>query len=542
MSGEDERHDARVAANQRRLADDLRGAYDFVVCGAGSSGCVVARRLADDPSVTVLLLEAGVDDEAPEVLDPERWVGNLGGQRDWNFAAEPSPAVNGRRVPMDMGRTLGGGSSINVLVWSRGHRADWDGFAAETGDDRWSYAGALEAYRRIEDVEGTADETRRGRHGPMSIRAPVEPQPINAALLEGASEIGIPVHGSPNGSMMEAAQGCAPTELIIRNGARRSVYRSYVHPVADRPNLTVLTDALATRVLTDGRRAVGVEILHRGRVRRIGAGSEVILSAGAVNTPRILMRSGFGDAAELEGLGIPVTWHCPEVGRNLQDHVAFGVIWSLADEPVRPTMLGEAVVFGRTSQARDAPDVMIYPMMVPFGSAENMKAFAPADRSWTMVASVLHPRSRGRIRLGGPAWDDPIRIEANYLAHPDDVKAAVEAVELCRAIGATRSVGRVTRGEIVPGGLRGAELERYVRDDCTNYRHQACTARMGRDAESVVDPELRVRGIEGLRIADASVLPRVTTGNTMAPCVVVGERAADLIGAAHALVRPAGIR
>ena len=243
----------RGAENQARLTGDLSDSYDFIVCGAGSSGSVVARRLAENGAASVLLIEAGGSDEVAAVLEPGLWPTNLGSERDWNFVAEPNPHLNGRSLPMSMGKGLGGGSSINVMVWARGHRSDWDYFAKEAGDERWGYQAALDTYRRIENWQGTPDPDYRGTGGPVWVQPAKEPNPLAHAMLDAAGELGIPTFDSPNGRMMDGDGGAAISDMLVRDGKRHSLFRAYVQPVLDRPNLTVLTGATVLRVIIAGQ-------------------------------------------------------------------------------------------------------------------------------------------------------------------------------------------------------------------------------------------------------------------------------------------------
>src|SRR6202171_4767762 len=296
----------RVRRNQQQLGAELKPQYDFIVCGSGSSGSVVARRLAEHAEVSVLLLEAGGDDDVPAVMGAEQWPLNLGSERDWNFAAQPNPHLNGRTIPYSMGKVLGGGSSINVMAWARGHKNDWDFFAAEARDNAWNYESVLNIYRRIEDWHGAPDPDYCGTGGPVYVEPAPDPNPIAPAALEGARSVGIPTFENPNGRMMEGEGGASILEMRARGGYRQSVFRSYVFPYMDRPNLTVLTGALVTRVTFDQNRADGVEFSQNGQIHRVGAGSEVVLSLGAIHTPKVLMQSGIGDHAELQRFDIPV--------------------------------------------------------------------------------------------------------------------------------------------------------------------------------------------------------------------------------------------
>src|SRR6185295_1346768 len=285
----------RVRVNQQKLTAELNAHYDFIVCGSGSSGSVIARRLAENPDVSVLLLEAGGSDEVPSVTEAARWVENLGTERDWNFVAQPNPHLKGRSIPLNMGKVLGGGSSINVMAWARGHKNDWDFFASESGDPAWNYQSVLEIYRRMEDWQGAPDPTRRGTGGLVFVQSAPDPNPIAPAMVEAARPIGMTTFDSNNGRLMEGNGGASILDLRVRDGKRLSVFQTYVFPNMDRPNLTVLTHALVTKLTLEGKRATGVEIALAGKIQRITAGLEVVLSLGAMHTPKVLMISGIGD-------------------------------------------------------------------------------------------------------------------------------------------------------------------------------------------------------------------------------------------------------
>src|SRR6202165_389194 len=525
----------RVRHNQQKLSAELRPQYDFIVCGSGSSGSVVARRLAENADVSVLLLEAGGQDDVPEVMRAEQWPLNLGSERDWKFTAQPNPHLNGRAIPYSMGKVLGGGSSVNVMAWARGHKNDWDYFASEAGDKAWSYESVLNTYRRIEDWHGAPDPDYRGTGGPVYVEPAPDPHPIAPAALEGARSVGIPTFENENGRMMEGPGGASILDLIIRDGCRQSVFRSYVFPYMDRPNLTVLTGALVTRLTFDHTRVTGVEFSHDGQMHRVGAGSEVVLSLGAIHTPKVLVRSGVGEQAELRRHAIPVVQHLPGVGQNLQDHPGFACVWEY-QRPLPPRGGGcEATYFWKSDPALDTPDLQTCQGEMAMSTAETAARFNLPEFGWTFLGGVVRPKSRGRICLTGPDPTYPVAIQANMLSHPDDVKAAIACVELCREGGKSAALRPFTKREAMPGNLKGAELERFIRDAASTYWHQTCTAKMGQDAMSVVDGALKVYGIEHLRIADGSIMPRVTTGNTMAPCVIIGERAADILQAQHTL-------
>jgi choline dehydrogenase len=331
--------------------------------------------------------------------------------------------------------------------------------------------------------------------------------------------------------MMESAGGCAFVDFRNRDGKRQSVFRSYTFPYMDRPNLTVLTHALVTRLAFAGKRATGVECIYNGKTHRISAGLEVVLSLGAIHTPKVLMQSGIGDQAELERHGIPLVQHLPGVGQNFQDHPGIGCVWEY-QKPL-PPRTGSVTFFWKSDPNLDTPDIQTCQAEVPFATAEMLARYNAPAGSWSMFAGIVRPKSRGRIRLTGPNPMDALQIETNMMSHPDDVKAAMGGVQLCREIGNSAVFRPFVKQEVMPGNLKGAELENFIRDSVVTYWHQTCTAKMGRDSMSVVDGQLKVYGIENLRIADGSIMPRVTTGNTMAPCVVIGERAAEILKTQH---------
>lgn len=526
-------HERRARENQAKRRANFKTTYDFIICGAGAAGSVIARRLAENPACEVLLIESGPTDEVESVLNPALWPTNLGTERDWGFQAEPNPHLGGRALSMSMGKGLGGGSSVNVMVWARGHRSDWDRFAAETGDVGWSYGSVLDIYRRIENWQGQADPKYRGTTGPVWVQPAKDPSPIAGALLDAAEGLGIPRFHHPNGEMMEGIGGVAYTDMLVREGRRHSLYRAYIRPIADRSNLTILTETMVRRVLFDGRRAVGVEVERAGSILAIKASTEVVISTGAINTPKLLMLSGVGDRDELARLGIPVIQHLPGVGRNLQDHVSFGCTWEYR-EPIPPRNSGsEATLYWRSRPDLTAPDLLFCQVEFPVPSERTAVLGLPAH-GWTMFAGLAQPHSRGRISLKSADPTDKPVVDANMLSDPRDLEAARACVKLCREIGSSNAFSPFVRAERIPGADRQID-DAFIRDAAVTYWHQCGTAKMGSDDMSVVDSKLAVHGIAGLRIADGSVLPRVTTGNTQAPCAVVGERAAEILQRLHQL-------
>ncbi|OYX71227.1 MAG: oxidoreductase [Caulobacter sp. 35-67-4] len=420
------------------------------------------------------------------------------------------------------------------MVWARGHRSDWDHFAKESGDASWGYDAVLGLYREIENWQGSPDPLRRGKGGPVYVQSAPKPGPAAYAMVDAARELGIPTYASPNGEMMEGVGGCAISDVLIRDGKRHSIFRAFTYPFLDRPNLTLLTHTQVNRVLIQQGRAVGVEVVRKGATHWFGVAHEVILCLGAIQTPTVLMRSGIGDEAELRAHDIKVVQSLPGVGANLQDHVSFGCIWEYR-EPIAPRNSGsEATLYWKSEAALTEPDLLFCQVEFPVPSPEAAPRGAP-EHGWTMFAGLAHPKSRGRVRLASADPTIAPRIELNTFSHPDDLKAAIACVELCRDLGNTQAFAPLVTREAMPGPLNKADMEQYVRDAAVTYWHQTCSAKMGRDAMSVVDASLRVYGVEGLRVADGSIMPKVATGNTMAPCVIIGEKASRYIRATHGL-------
>jgi choline dehydrogenase len=510
-------------------------AYDFIVCGGGTSGCAVAARLAENRAARVLLLEAGADERVAAVRNATMWMSNIGSERDWQFEAEPSPTLLGRRAPLPMGKVLGGGSSINGLVWARGHQTDFDRWAEQTGDPGWSYASVLERYKKIEHWDGPPDSARRGHGGPVYVTRPRDPVPLAASLMEAAAAAGIPAVDDLNGAAMEGKSGCCgiPNVTVRAGNERVSMAGAYLRPVMAQPNLTVLLQAEVQRLRFERGRAVGVEFSCGGRSNSAQADCEVILCLGAINTPKILMLSGIGNERELTRHGISVVQHLPGVGQNFQDHILVaGCVWEYRVPEAPRNNSAEFTFFCKSDPALPSPDLQPMFEECAFGSELTREEYAlPTDPAvaWTLAPGLVRPQSRGHIAVTGNRPQDRLAIHANFLSDRRDVVALLHAVQLCREIGNSPMLRPFVRRELMPGPLKPIELERWLRRAAGTYFHQTGTAKMGTDEMSVVNGALQVYGVQGLRIADGSVMPTITTGNTMAPCVMIGERAAELL-------------
>jgi choline dehydrogenase len=520
---------ARVDENQRKLNDVLQNSYDFIVCGSGSSGSVVARRLAENPSVSVLLLEAGGTDDIPEIIEAKRWPENYGKSQDWAFKTKPSRFLNGRSLTWAMGKVLGGSSSINAMAWARGHKSDWDFFAKEASDAAWSYENVIEVYKRIENWHGPANPKWRGSGGLVDIYQQ-DRNTLSEAMFVSGSEIGLPGYIDQNGEMMEASGGVCLGEYLISNGRRRSIFRCYTYSFMDRPNLTVATHSLVTKVLIRQGAAYGIEVKQGGQSKVIDCGCEIILSLGAINTPKILMQSGIGDSAELKRTGIWAVQHLPGVGRNLQDHFLIpACTWKYSSAYGEKVEGGSSAnVFFKSATSLLEADCMCMTINGLFNGPETKKLSGDGSY-WSIVPSLLRPRSRGRLNIMGANPDDPVEIDNGVLSDPKDMEVAIDSIRFCLELGSHESFREFSSGAVLPASASKDGLEKFVRDAVVSFHHYCSTAKMGTDEMSVVDGSLKVYGIKKLRVADGSILPRVTTGNTMAPCVIVGERAATLI-------------
>jgi choline dehydrogenase len=476
----------------------------------------------------VLLIEAGPTDVGVRsISDPLIWYTNIDSPYDWKYRYAPSPATRDRELLIPRGKVLGGSSSINALIWVRGDRSDSDHWA-QNGAPGWAFKDVLPYFKKAEDWQ-LGDSALRGAGGPLHCELPDAPHEIAAGLVESAKSLGLPVAQDVNGDQF----GCASlANLNIKDGARDNTARAYLRPAMSRPNLTVLTGSQALRLVFAGPRCAGVQVSTNSGIRALNARREVVLSAGAIDTPRLLLLSGVGNSVDLEALRIPVVADLKGVGENLHDHpllmgVNFEATGSLV--PYRDNS-GGSQAFWKSRSALKVPDIMVVPIQIPYASQEITKLYPVAQNAFAITPGLMQPASRGRLKLRSAEPNGPLEIQPNFLQERTDIEALMGAVGFCLELGAQPPLRAIAKQPVCPPrSLVRRELEEFVRLTCSSYFHPVGTCRMGTDARAVVDPELKVHGLEGLRIADASIMPRIPTSNTHAPSVMIGERAADFL-------------
>jgi choline dehydrogenase len=519
--------------------------YDFIVVGAGSAGCVVANRLSADPSHRVLLLEAGCDDRRLEVSIPAAWSKLFKSACDWDYATEPNPGLDGRRLYVPRGKMLGGTSGMNAMIYARGLRADFDEWRA-MGNTGWSYDEVLPYFKRSEHNSRGASEYH-GAGGPLAVSDFRGRHPLSSAFVESAIAVGMSRTDDFNGNEPE---GAGFFQATMRRGRRCSSADAFVRPIQRRRNLTVLTSVHVTRIIFDGRRAVGVAYIRDAREEIARAEREVIVSCGALDSPKLLMLSGIGPTEEIRGHGLQVVHELPGVGQNLQEHPVAAItarcsrpLSMLAAESrvnllryfvFRSGMLAtngaEAGAFLRTRADLDAANLEIVFLPVLF---QNEGLTPPAEHGFTIAAILLKPASRGHVSLrSADPFAAPL-ICTNHFSdrQGNDLRAVLEGIKLARRIAAARPLARFGAVEIEPGphAVSDDEMAAAIRAKAQTVWHPVGTCRMGVDALSVVDPELRVHGVEGLRVIDASVMPTNVRGHPNAAAIMIGEKGADLI-------------
>ncbi|HMH91245.1 MAG TPA: GMC family oxidoreductase N-terminal domain-containing protein [Streptosporangiaceae bacterium] len=539
--------------------------HDYVIVGAGSAGCVLASRLTENPDVRVLVLEAGPPDTADEIHIPAAVSQLFQGPYDWNYQTIPQQRAGDRSIYWPRGRVLGGSSSINAMIYIRGSRHDYDTWRDEYGCDGWGYTDLLPYFLRSEH-NSRGESAWHGASGPLSVQDLRYKSSLTEAFVAAARNCGQAANDDFNGAQQD---GVGFYQVTQQGGRRWSAADAYLHPAAARPNLTILTDALATGIEIEGGRALGVRYLRRGVEEVAWAEAEVILAGGAVNSPQLLMLSGIGPADDLREHGIPVLVESPGVGANLSDHpIVTGMWatprsrglwelagprnlarWQLMHSGPLTSNVAEAGGFWRSDPALPAPDIQWHVLPVPY---QNYGLADPAIRALSVLITLVAAGSRGRIRLHSADPRHKPAIDPAYLSDMTDLDPLLRAIAQVREFAAARPMSKICQSELAPGdGLRTeAELIDWIRSDITTIYHPAGTCAMGGDSvlaasklASVVDTDLRVRGVERLRVVDASVMPTVPRGNTNAPVIAIAERAADLISgrAPLAAVDPADL-
>ncbi len=521
--------------------------YDYILVGAGAAGCVLAYRLTEDPHTRVLLLEAGGPDKQLQIHIPGAYSRAFKTSLDWDYQTEPQAHLHHRRLYWPRGKVLGGSTSINAMIYIRGNPRDYDGWR-DQGSPGWSFDDVLPYFKKSQNQE-RGPSFWHGVGGPLNVADQIDPNPLTCAFIEGAQIAGLRFNPDFNADHQE---GVGLYQVTQRNGVHHSAAAAFLKPALGRPNLTVQTHAHVTRVLFNRRRATGVAYIQDGLTREAHAGQEVILCGGSINSPQLLMLSGVGPADHLRALDLPVILDLPGVGQNLQDHLAAGVFYysqlpvSLANAAKLGALLryvffrkgpltsnvGEGGAFVRTRP--DIPDPDIQHHFGPIHYVHHGLTKLPGH-GFAVGPLVLRPQSRGYIRLRSSDPLAPPAIQPNYLEQASDLQPLLDGLKLAREIIYTRAFDRYRGEEILPGASAQTddELRDYIRHFAETLYHPVGTCRMGADTLAVVDAELRVHGLEGLRVVDASVMPTIPSGNTNAPTLMIAEKAADLIRQAN---------
>jgi choline dehydrogenase len=503
--------------------ENLRSEYDYVIVGAGAAGCVMANRLSEDGRSSVLAIEGGgTDIGQAKISDPRLWPTNFGTDTDWGCSTVPQPHLNGRSIVAPVGKVIGGGSSINATVWLNGDRADYDAWEAAAGPG-WGFDHLIRNFKKAERYAG-GESAMRGGSGMIATRTPDRSHPVTQAFIESAVACGKAERRDVN-DVAQIGDVTGQNDVNTDTAMRRvSAAHGYLQPALKRPNLTLLTHAAVTKLDIAGGECRGVFVRVAGEVRRITA-KEVILSAGGIMSPKLLMLSGVGPADHLRGLGIPVVLDQPRIGANLHDHLLTRLLFSTKGTNPPQTDTGHAgIAWHESTSSRWGPDIQIFGrMFVP--NAPEVKP----DEAYAIMVGLMKPLSRGSVRLASTDPHAAPIVDPNYFADPADVDAYVVGMELALAIGNGRGFDGMRKAQVsIPRASRSDMVE-HIRANAGTYYHYVGTCEMGTDTSAPVDPQLRLRGIARLRVADASVMPEVHCCNTHAPTLALAERAAEIV-------------
>jgi choline dehydrogenase len=522
---------------------------DFIIIGGGSAGCALAARLTEKPDVSVLMLEAGPKDTNPYIHLPVGFYKMTSGPLTWGLKTAPQRYANNREIPYAQARVLGGGGSINAEVFTRGCPEDYEAWAHEFGCDGWSFKEVQPLFIRSEDND-TLSGSWHGIGGPLGVSSLAPPHRLTRAFVQACQQFGMPYNSDFNGPQQA---GAGPYQLTTRNAKRCSAATGYLRPVLSRPNLSVSTGALVKRIVIESGRAVGVEVIEDGHPKTLHAEREVLLTSGAIGSPKLMLLSGLGPAEELRALGIPVVVDVPEVGRNLHDHFGVDIVYELSgpyslDKYAKPhwmlwagleyvlfrkgpvaSNVVEGGAFWYADRASTTPDLQFH-FLLGAGIEAGVPKI-PSGSGVTMNSYTLRPRARGSVRLRSADIAAQPIVDPNFLGDPADLKTTVEGVRISREVLGQSAMSRYMRKEHFPGPTvrTTADLETYARQYGRTSYHPVGTCRMGGDAGSVVDPQLRVRGVDGLRICDSSIMPRVVSSNTNAAAIMIAEKASTMI-------------